>query len=281
MTDPLADPLADPLVEPLKRLDRVLDSLGPAAVAVSGGVDSMTLAARAHARLGEAVRMYHATSPAVPEAATARVRSLADRLGWDLVVFDAGEFDDPAYRANPVNRCFYCKTGLYGAMRRRTDALLLSGTNADDLGDYRPGLAAADNHNVRHPYVEAGIDKAAVRAIAYTLGHDDLAALPAQPCLSSRVETGIAIQSDVLAVIDAAERFVVGHLAPNVVRCRVRRAEICIELDAATLERLDADTRTRVGADIIALFSGTGLDHAVTFAPYRMGSAFVGAATAS
>ncbi len=264
----------------LGRLDAVLADLIPAAVAVSGGVDSMTLAARAHARLGRDVKMFHATSPAVPDTATDRVRAFAKRHGWELEVFDAGEFDDPTYRANPVNRCFYCKTDLYGAMRRRTGATLLSGTNSDDLGDYRPGLEAARDHGVRHPYVEAGIDKETVRALARALGHPDLGDLPAQPCLSSRIETGLSIQPAILAVIDAAERFVAGHLAPDVVRCRVRRDGICIELDAGCLDRLDQGERAVLERDIGAMFAGAGLDHAVAFAPYRMGSAFVGAAKA-
>ena len=194
-----------------------------------------------------------------------------------LEIFDAGEFDDPIYRANPVNRCFYCKTDLYGAMRRRTDATLLSGTNRDDLGDYRPGLEAARDHGVRHPYVEADIDKTTVRALARALGHPDLADLPAQPCLSSRVETGLLIRPRVLAVVDAVERFVAGHLAPDVVRCRVRRDEICIELDAGSLQRLQPEDRSALGRDIAAMFAGVGVDCAVAFAPYRMGSAFIGA----
>jgi uncharacterized protein len=221
--------------------------------------------------------MFHAVSPAVPDAATARVRAFADALGWNLEVFDAGEFADPTYRANPVDRCFHCKTGLYGTIRERTPATILSGTNRDDLGDYRPGLEAARDHGVRHPYVEAGIDKAGVRAVARALGHPDLAELPAQPCLSSRIETGLRIRPRVLAVVDAVERFVAGHLAPDVVRCRVRRGGVCIELDAASLDRLAPETRRDLSRDIAAMFAGAGLDCAVAFAPYRMGSAFVGA----
>ena len=130
----------------------------------------MTLALLAGRRLGAESAMFHAVSPAVPPEATERVRAFAAREGWRLTVLDAGEFADPAYRANPANRCFYCKTNLYGALAARTDATLLSGTNLDDLGDWRPGLKAAEEHGVRHPFVEAGIDKAGVRAIAASAG---------------------------------------------------------------------------------------------------------------
>ena len=147
-------------------LHRVLDGIGRVSVAVSGGVDSMTLAVAAGRRLGARAGMLHAVSPAVPPEATARVRAYAEREGWSLAVLDAGEFADPDYLKNPANRCYFCKTNLYGAMAARSGATLASGTNLDDLGDYRPGLQAASEHGVRHPYVEAGMDKAAVRALA-------------------------------------------------------------------------------------------------------------------
>src|SRR5882757_11460128 len=97
-----------------------LRDLDSAAVAVSGGVDSMTLAVIAHRTRHAATTMFHAVSPAVPPEATERVRRYARSEGWDLVVFDAGEFADADYRSNPVNRCFYCKTHLYSAIAART-----------------------------------------------------------------------------------------------------------------------------------------------------------------
>jgi uncharacterized protein len=102
-------------------------------------------------------------------------------------VFDAGEFADPRYRANPANRCFFCKTNLYGHIVAQPGGTVLSGTNTDDLADWRPGLTAAAQHGVRHPFVEAGIDKPAIRRIAARIGLGDIADLPAAPCLSSRI----------------------------------------------------------------------------------------------
>ena len=267
--------MAEPVPASVSALNTVLDDIGRAAVAVSGGVDSMTLALLAGRRLGADCAMFHAVSPAVPAEATARVQEYAVREGWRLTVLDAGEFDDPAYRANPANRCFYCKTNLYGALAARTDATLLSGTNLDDLGDWRPGLKAAQAHGVRHPFVEAGIDKAQVRSIAATLGFDDLARLPAAPCLSSRIETGLRVEADDLASIHAAERYLARQLQPETVRCRRRKAGIVIELDETTLGALSASRRTALGAAVAGMFETNDRTRPVSFAPYRTGSAFL------
>ena len=259
-------------------LGAVLDGIGRAAVAVSGGVDSMTLALLAGRRPGTGSAMFHAVSPAVPPEATERVRAFAAREGWRLTVLDAGEFDDPAYRANPANRCYYCKTNLYGALAARTDATLLSGTNLDDLADWRPGLKAAGEHGVRHPFVEAGIDKAGVRAIAGDLGFDDLSQLPAAPCLSSRVETGLRVEADDLASIHAAERYLARQLRPlepETVRCRSRKAGIVIELDAPTLDALSESRRAALGDTVAGMFVAGEEARPVSFAPYRVGSAFL------
>ena len=144
-------------------LERVLEGIGRVAVAVSGGVDSMTLAVVAHRAPDVSVAMYHAVSPAVPADATERVERYARRERWSLEVLDAGEFVDPRYVANPVNRCYFCKTNLYSTIAAPAGAVIVSGTNTDDLGDFRPGLAAAAEHAIRHPYVECGIDKSTVR----------------------------------------------------------------------------------------------------------------------
>ena len=251
----------------------VFNSCDTAAVACSGGVDSMTLAYSAHRAMNQRVTIFDAVSPAVPPAATARVQDYAAREGWNLRVLNAGEFDDENYMQNPANRCFYCKTNLYGSLATQADgAQLFSGTNLDDLGDWRPGLKAADNNAVRHPFVEAGMAKADVRALAAVHGLSDIAELPSAPCLSSRIETGIRIDIGALRSIDKVETMLRSTLKPDTVRCRVRNDGVVIELDQATLSALDATTQAELIRDIKHLFK-----HAppVAFEAYTRGSAFL------
>ncbi|MEK7438305.1 MAG: asparagine synthase-related protein [Pseudomonadota bacterium] len=248
---------------------------GEIGVALSGGVDSLTLAAAAHAVLADKVKMFHAQSPAVPPEATARVQAMAAARGWRLEVFDAGEFARADYLANPLDRCFHCKTSLYASIRARSAAQLLSGTNLDDLGEYRPGLRAAAEHGVRHPFVEVGADKDSVRAMARALGLGEVAELPAAPCLSSRVETGIAIDAATLALVHASERLIGAAVAARTVRCRVRATGVVLELDAASLGAIEPQRRAELAGEVSGLFAGAGLARSVSFAPYRNGSAFL------
>jgi len=220
-------------------LGKALDLLFPLAVAVSGGVDSMSLATFAHRRVTGPVTMIHAVSPAVPAAATQRVRQLAAVEGWSLTITGTGEFEDVRYRDNPADRCYFCKTNLYERIRSLTPHRIASGANLDDLDDYRPGLIAAKERNVVHPFIEAGMTKAMVRSLARALGLGDIAELPAQPCLSSRVETGIRIDPDDLAFVERVEARL-AEMTPKgaTLRCRIMRRGVVIELgtdDAAAL----------------------------------------------
>jgi uncharacterized protein len=262
--------------EKRQRLEAILSDLGPASIAVSGGVDSMTLAVLAHRIEPRNIAIVHAISPAVPPEATERVRDWAGREGWRLTALDAGEFDDPDYRRNPVNRCFFCKRSLYSAIASRIGGTIASGTNKDDLGDYRPGLDAARRFNVRHPYVEAEIEKAGVRALARELGLGGLAELPASPCLSSRIETAIPIDPEALRLVHQVEQLVSDRLRPQTVRCRVRSTGLVIELDNASFERF-RETKSDLSDEVEGLLKAANRPSSIAFAPYRMGSAFLGA----
>jgi uncharacterized protein len=251
-------------------LAAILRDATPLGIAVSGGVDSLTLATLAGREIGPRATMLHAVSPAVPEAATARVRALATSEGWTLRVINAGEFDDPAYRANPSNRCFFCKSNLYAAMAAAMPGTLASGTNLDDLGDWRPGLKAAEKHGVRHPFVEARMTKAQVRALAADLGLGDIATLPASPCLSSRVETGLRIEPETLIMIDRVETSLRARYDAATIRCRMRASGPQIEIDAAFL-----DAATPATLDALRAEAATIAGRPVTLSPYAMGSAFL------
>lgn len=252
------------------RLLEVLAGHEGLTIAVSGGIDSMTLAWIAHRHGAEKVRMVHAVSPAVPPAASARVRAYADREGWDLHVVEAGEFGDPDYLKNPVNRCYFCKTNLYDRLSGLAVGVIASGANVDDLGDYRPGLQAAAERDVVHPFVKAGIGKSDIRALARRHGLTDIADLPAQPCLASRVETGIAIDADDLAFIDRVETRLRDRFGETrTIRCRVTAAGVAVEADEQLAGSFEAMGRM-IAPDCDAAgrtFLGVR--------PYRRGSAFL------
>ena len=266
---------APDLDEAIHRLEAVLLGAGDVVVALSGGVDSLTLAAFAHHLLGPRATLVHAVSPAVPAAATVRVKAFAEERGAPLTVLNAGEFADEAYRANPSNRCYFCKSHLYDAIRRHFKATVLSGTNLDDLNDFRPGLLAARERDVRHPFVEAGLTKARVRELARHLGLGAAAELPASPCLSSRVETGIRIEAPALVLIDSVETDLRAALAPKTVRCRVRRLAVVVEMDEASFHGLRPEDRRLWTERIAARAIDAGLKGAVNFEIYRQGSAFL------
>lgn len=241
-------------------------------VALSGGIDSLTLsAAAAHVRGADGVTLCHAVSPAVPAAATQRVHDFAAARGLTLKLVQSGEFDDPSYRANPVNRCYFCKVNLYGTLSAMGD-VVAAGTNTDDLSDYRPGLIAADEHNVIHPFVTAGMAKADVRALARVLGLGDLAELPAAPCLASRIQTGLRVEPDELATIDRVETLLRGELGNITLRCRRLHGGWEIALDGAVFAALTPARR----AALHDLARGAiGGDLPVTVQAYKQGSTFV------
>lgn len=228
----------------------------------------MTLAHVAARHSRAASVMYHAASPAVPVAARERVEAHAAHHGWQLVVVDAQELADARYRANPVDRCYFCKTNLYDRIASATADTIASGTNRDDLSDFRPGLRAAKEHDVVHPYVEAGATKRDIYELAQSLGLTDLARLPAQPCLASRVETGIAIDPADLAFVDDVESRLAAKLGSEAtVRCRVTHRGIVVEI--ADVART-GDARAiaeRACADAGRAFAGVR--------PYVRGAAFL------
>ena len=178
------------------RLLDVLRSLGSAAVAFSGGIDSTVVAQAARLALGDRAVAVTADSPSVPRAEIEDARRLAERIGIRHLLVTTEEFADPDYVRNDGTRCYFCKSELYSRIEDLLPSLgaavICSGANLDDEGDYRPGLKAAAEHRVRHPLQEAGFTKADVRALALAW---DLPTWdkPASPCLSSRLAPGVEV----------------------------------------------------------------------------------------
>ena len=249
-----------------------LDRHATLAIAVSGGVDSMTLAHVARRFSRARVTIYHAAGPAVPVAAGARVEAHAARHGWPLVVIDAGELGDERYRANPVDRCYWCKTNLYARIREATTDPIASGTNRDDLSDYRPGLRAAAERGVVHPYVDAGPGQGrGLRAGAATSGCPTSSGCPRSPACRAASRPASPIDPLDLAFIDGVESRLAASLGREaVVRCRVTHAGVVIELGDARDAAAGAIARA-IGARECAA-SGRAF---AGVRPYLRGAAFL------
>lgn len=185
----------------IKGLDRVL-------VAYSGGVDSTLVLRVAYEQLGKEAVAVTAVSPSLAQSDLKDAQSVAGQIGVEHTLLPSGETDDPRYRKNDPQRCYYCKTNVYEALighaGREGYSWILDGTNADDLGDHRPGLRAAREHGVRSPLQECGIGKEEIRAWARELGLPNWDR-PANACLSSRIPYGSAVTPEKLAQVEAAE----------------------------------------------------------------------------
>jgi len=224
----------------MQQLQRILRGYGPLAVAFSGGVDSSFLVAAARQALGDAVTAITVHAPIHSRREVAQAAETAAALGVRHLVLPFAEMDDPAFNANPPDRCYICKRIVFGEILRRAAAMglphLAHGVNLDDLGDYRPGLKAAEEMGVLSPLVEAGLTKADIRALSRTMGLNTWDR-PSMACLASRIPYGRPITPGVLAMIESAEEFLqdLGFMG-----CRVRHhGEIArIEVPAPDVERL-------------------------------------------
>ena len=229
----------DALAAKYEKLQADIRALGRVLVAFSGGVDSSLVAHVAAATLGENALAVTSGSKSLKRSDLKLAGELAEKWGMRHRVIVTDEVANPAYRANPVNRCFHCKTSLYDALARIASEEgfdhILNGTNADDLGDHRPGLQAAANYRVVAPLVDAGFHKADVRALAAELGMEN-AQKPQAACLSSRFPYGSHITEARLAQVEAAED-ALADLGFSQFRVRHHEEVARIELVASELPR--------------------------------------------
>lgn len=181
---------------------------GSALVGFSGGVDSAYLAIVAQDALADRALAVIGRSASYPAAQWETARRVAARFGVAVLEVDTDEMNDPRYAANPVNRCYFCKSELWSRLRpiaeARGLAVVVDGTNADDLGDHRPGRQAAAERDVRSPLAELGFTKADIRALSRARDIPTWAQ-PSSPCLSSRLPYGTAVTAERLAMVERAE----------------------------------------------------------------------------
>jgi pyridinium-3,5-biscarboxylic acid mononucleotide sulfurtransferase len=190
------------------RLIATLRGYGRVAVAYSGGIDSTVVAKAAQLALGDAAVAVTAVSDSLASGELEEAETLAKQIGIRHRVIRTEEFADPNYVRNNTDRCYFCKSELYGRLSGLLGELgvdvIASGANTDDMGDHRPGMRAAGENGVRHPLQECGLGKAEVRALAKAWGLPTWDK-PATPCLSSRIAYGEDVTPERVKMIDAAE----------------------------------------------------------------------------
>jgi pyridinium-3,5-biscarboxylic acid mononucleotide sulfurtransferase len=225
-------------------LERHLLGYGRVLLGYSGGVDSALVAVAARRVLGPASLLaVIGRSASYPEVQRQAAVGLARRHDIPLLEVDTGELADARYLANPTNRCYFCKTELWTRLgqvaRERGFPVIVDGTNADDLGEHRPGLRAAEEHAIRSPLAELGWGKARVRDVSRDLGLATWDA-PAAPCLSSRVAYGLQITPGRLQQVERAEAVLRGLGVVGDLRVRHHGDRARIEVVPDQLDRVRA-----------------------------------------
>jgi uncharacterized protein len=234
-----------------------LAGLGRVILGYSGGVDSALLAVVGTRALGPG-RFLAVTgrSPSYPEAQAQTAIELARRFEVPLMDIDTHELEDPRYLSNSTERCYFCKSELWTRLRRIADEkgfdTVIDGTNADDLGEHRPGLRASSEHGVRSPLAELGWTKSDIRYASRELGLPTWNA-PAAPCLSSRVRYGLEITSGRLRQIEKGESFLRSLGVSGDLRVRHHGEKARLEVAPDQMERVRANWEA-----IDAMFAGLG-----------------------
>lgn len=277
-----------PLAKKVNKLFSILSDMGPRVIALSGGLDSLLLSVFSSRFFPKETFMVHAVSPAVPLEAARRVRAYARKGRWKLKAIDSGEMSDKKYLRNPKNRCYYCKKHLYSILSDKAFIKkafgiqgrysILSGANTDDLGEYRPGLSAASESAVRHPFIEAGIGKKDVRQIARAM-HLPFSELAASPCLASRIYTGTPVTGGLLRLVDDLEMYLRNKTKISVLRCRIRGRSLLVEVGVKDRKKISARHLEGLNSRMTKYTEASFIKEVLLDPkPYRSGRAFVGKA---
>ncbi len=241
------------LIEKLNRLQQIFTDSQRVLVAYSGGIDSTLIAKIAFDVIGDRAIAVTANSPSLLPADLEAAISQAIEIGISHQVITTSEMDNPNYTSNPVNRCYFCKSELHDRLKPLATQLgyeyVIDGLNADDLKDYRPGIAAAKERGVRSPLAEVGVSKLEVRALSKYLNLSWWNK-PSQPCLSSRFPYGESITIEKLQRVGKAEQYL-RNLLGSEIDLRVRsiddtaRIEIRADLIMNFMQAIDLPELTK------------------------------------
>jgi len=255
-----------------ERLTQILHQLQSVVVGFSGGVDSAYLAYMANRVLGQNALCVTAISPSYPEFQKKETARFVEQFGLNHLEIESEELDNPAYRENAPNRCYFCKSELFTklealAVARNYNAVV-DGTNHDDLGDYRPGRSAAKEHQVRSPLLEAQMTKLNIRELSRKAGLPTWDK-PALPCLSSRFPYGTSISAEKLSIVDRGET-VLRDFGFRIFRVRYHEELVRLEFSP---EELPKALNVTMAAILVARFKALGFKYVtIDLEGYRSGS---------